>query len=418
MDKSIETIIEIQNTSSVNNKINILRANSNNETLRQLLKVAFDPNITTNIGAKKLAKSINLDTKKFSDINLLMDFATNSTGKDIDIKVIQNSLATFDSITSDILSKIITKTLSIGMNVKNINKAIPNLIPSFQPMLAYNIEKYLGTGIEDNIYYATMKLDGNRCLIKVDDEITAYSRTGLKEEYLNNFLSKLNLSSGYYYDGELLPTGMNDCNSKEKYRKISELMRSKTEKSEELCYHIFDMIPISEFDNGKSNKTYKQRREILNTLSNTEHQQVVEVLYVGNINDELWSLLHKVTAEGNEGLMINLSDGVYEGKRSKNILKLKTFHDIDLLCTNTLEGSGKFKNKLGSIEVSYKGNTVAVSGFPDALREYYWKHPEEIVGKIVKISYFHETQNKDGHYSLRHPNFLEVRNDKADISYE
>lgn len=418
MDKSIETIIEIQNTSSVNNKINILHANANNETLRQLLKVSFDPNITTNIGAKKLAKNINLDTKKFSDINLLMDFATNSTGKDIDIKVIQNSLAIFDSITSDILSKIITKTLSIGMNVKNINKAIPNLIPSFQPMLAYNVEKYLGTGIEENIYYVTMKLDGNRCLIKVDNKITAYSRAGLKEEYLDNFLSKLNLLSGYYYDGELLPAGMDECDSKEKYRRISELMRSKTEKSEELCYHIFDMIPISEFDIGKSKQTYKQRRKVLNTLSNTKYQQVVEVLHVGNINDELWTLLHKVTAEGNEGLMINLAEGLYEGKRSKNILKLKTFHDIDLLCINILEGSGKFKNKLGSIEVSYKGNTVAVSGFPDTLREHYWNHPEEIVGKIVKISYFQETQNKDGHYSLRHPNFLEVRNDKTDISYE
>ena len=40
------------------------------------------------------------------------------------------------------------------------------------------------------------------------------------------------------------------------------------------------------------------------------------------------------------------------------------------------------------------------------------------MGKIIKVKYFEETQNQQGTLSLRFPVFLELRNDKDEVSYE
>ena len=86
------------------------------------------------------------------------------------------------------------------------------------------------------------------------------------------------------------------------------------------------------------------------------------------------------------------------------------------------EKTGKNLKKLGSsvIKFLYNGQEKYCnvgSGFTDEQREYYWKYPEEIVGKIIVINYFEITTNKDGEVSLRFPTFTgETRFDKDDIS--
>jgi len=75
-------------------------------------------------------------------------------------------------------------------------------------------------------------------------------------------------------------------------------------------------------------------------------------------------------------------------------------------------------NKLGSIVVDYKGYELGVgSGFSDKDREYYWNNQDEIVGKIVEISYFEESSNDKGTESLRFPVFKAVR-EKDEVSYD
>ena len=53
--------------------------------------------------------------------------------------------------------------------------------------------------------------------------------------------------------------------------------------------------------------------------------------------ESLMCLLEEVESQGGEGLMINLN-GKYECKRTKQLLKVKTFNSADVLVVGVYEG--------------------------------------------------------------------------------
>jgi DNA ligase-1 len=115
--------------------------------------------------------------------------------------------------------------------------------------------------------------------------------------------------------------------------------------------------------------------------------------------------------QGFEGIMVRKNSS-YEGKRSKNLLKVKKMHDeeytvkrVDLGDMRFVEnGKEVIKDVLRNIIIEHKGCDVGVgSGFSKEQREYYFKNPNELLGKTVTIQYFEETQNQMGGISLRFP---------------
>ena len=120
-----------------------------------------------------------------------------------------------------------------------------------------------------------------------------------------------------------------------------------------------------------------------------------------------------------EGVMVNLSYAPYEGKRTKNILKVKAMQDCDLKIVGFEEGTGKNKGTLGAVIVDYKGFEVKVgSGFTDQDRDYFWNNQKELLGRVITVQYFEETTNKkDNSLSLRFPVYLELREPDKEVSY-
>ena len=118
--------------------------------------------------------------------------------------------------------------------------------------------------------------------------------------------------------------------------------------------------------------------------------------------------------------MLNTLTGLYKfGKRSNDLLKVKTFNTCDIFCTGVEEGEGKYAGTLGAIICDYKGYKLKVgSGLTEEQRDFYWKNKSKIVNRIVEIKYFEESSDKDGNLSLRFPVFIQVRDDKDDPSYE
>ena len=134
--------------------------------------------------------------------------------------------------------------------------------------------------------------------------------------------------------------------------------------------------------------------------------------------DEILEILDEYRNKGAEGLMINLDD-VYYFKRTKSLIKLKVMSTIDLRVVGFEEGNNKNKGKLGAVLVKYKDNIVKVgSGWVDSDREEVWNNQDKYLGKILEISYFEETTNKDGSCSLRFPIAKRWRFDKDEESYE
>ena len=111
--------------------------------------------------------------------------------------------------------------------------------------------------------------------------------------------------------------------------------------------------------------------------------------------------------------MINITDALYEFRRTSVLLKCKKMSDLDLPLIGFEEGTGKNAGKLGAIIVDYKGNKVKVgSGFTDELREEIWKNQDIWLGRTIVVQYFEITTNQNGGISLRFPIYIDYRTDK------
>jgi DNA ligase-1 len=159
---------------------------------------------------------------------------------------------------------------------------------------------------------------------------------------------------------------------------------------------------------------------IKDLIKENDFVRMVPVYANTNSTEQISEILHEVEQQGQEGLMLNTLTGLYSfGKRSNDLLKVKTFNTCDIFCTGVEEGTGKYAGTLGAIICDYKGYKLKVgSGISDELRDYFWNHKSKIVNRIVEVKYFEESSDKDGNLSLRFPVFVQVRDDKDDPSYE
>ena len=114
----------------------------------------------------------------------------------------------------------------------------------------------------------------------------------------------------------------------------------------------------------------------------------------------------------------------YEGKRSKNMLKVKKFQDMEAVIIDCANDDIKFiengkqetYNVLSNITIEYKGNRVDIgSGLTKAQRFWYRDRHDELIGKTVTIKYFQESKNADGGYSLRFPIVKYIYDEERDL---
>ncbi len=424
MDNVIRVLQEIKNTSSTNQKISILLNNKDNPLLLEVLRFVFDSFVITGLSSKKMGKEVPVGGEKIENISELFNYLnTNNTGTDRDIATVQQFIGNLPENQRSWVYEIVTKSLSIGINAKSINKAIPSLIDTFNVMLA---EKYF-----DNIcsfggspFFATLKLDGIRCvLIKEGCRLKLFTRQGKMLEGLKEIEQEaVSLPDGVY-DGELLACAPPTESSKEVYKRTTKLVRKKGLKKG-VEFHVFDVVTLEGFKKGEDPTPYRKRREKLDRLPNMLFIKPVEVIFQGSFGKDdhhILIQLDKVVEEGKEGLMLNLSEAPYVCKRSKNLLKVKKFQTADVLVKELLEGEGSNKGRLGSVTVEFEHNgkkylSNCGTGFTEYERNLFWKTPSLIKDKFVEIQYFEVTKNSSGNYGLRFPAFVRLRPDKSEIS--
>ena len=117
--------------------------------------------------------------------------------------------------------------------------------------------------------------------------------------------------------------------------------------------------------------------------------------------------------------MIYIDYSPYESKRSKNLLKVKVMQTCDLRIIDYIEGEGRNAGRLGAFVVDYKGNSLKVGGgYTDKQREEYWRRKDELIGRVITVQYFEETNNLNDGVGLRFPVFKEVREIGKEVSYD
>lgn len=448
MDNMIDNVRnifeQISGASGSTQKIAIIKRNSDNNLFKKMLRFVYDDFIRTGMTYKTLA---SVDAPAFFtdfngqqyDIEQLMRYVkSHNTGAMATVSLVQDFCSVLSNENRDFLYHVFGKDLKIGVTAKTINKALgKGFIREFGVQLAHPYHKYADS-VTGKMFCLTQKLDGHRSVfIYKDGQGQFFTRKGLPISGLEEQAKEATEVIKTYgrdmvLDGELLLFNRDDLPTKDLFRATSRVLRSETANKTGILFNVFDALPTFEFEQGKSTQTFLERKhglenalEIASNASDNDikHIKLVHNLYVGNDIAMIKELQDKYVKPNDwEGLMLNIADGYYQTKRTKDLLKIKEFFDADVVVKDVFEGEGKLKGTLGGIIVDYKGYDVRVgTGFDDASRDYYWNNQDEIIGKVTTVQYFEETNNQnDDSISLRFPVFITVRQDKTaeDVSYE
>lgn len=443
--KDVALLLEkVSNTSSTKAKQQLLENGDKQEysvTLRGVLYYCYNPflmfglseKILNNTIPKTMTYAIANEHEVFDVLDTLAQSNINDELRTLAKRLL---MSIEDEQVRNMVQGIMVKDLKLGVNVTTLNKVFgKDFIPTFEVQLAESYAKQKEGSLKNKEVWITTKLDGFRIVYDpIKDEF--YTRKGQLYEGLDHLkdscyklslrlMETAGLSELVMLDGELLHQPVEGLNSQELYALTSSTARKKGyhKDKEKLEFNVFDFIPVSEFQSGKTTMKYKARRNHMDKVFNLwKYVGIVPVcaLHSGKFDEEvLMNLLKQVELEGGEGLMINL-DATYKTKRTKDLLKVKTFKDADVLVLDVVEGTGKNEGSLGAVLVQFlydgKPMTCEVgSGWYDSERSFYWRNPDKLIGKIIEIRFFEVTQNQKDktQYSLRFPTFAHrIREDK------
>ena len=417
MSLRIENFIEeMRATSSSTDKVQIIMEAS--PFVHKVLEYTYNPFKQFYITSKTCIKNSHLKERHGLDLFEVLDKLMNRvvTGHDA-IKLV-------NGLEDESIYKIIDKNLDIRVGDKVINKAVPGLIPTFSVALA---KEYDGKcDWQNDNWWASRKLDGVRCLavVNYEGECTLYSRMGKELTTLNKVKEAIEATGiiNTVFDGEIC---LIDENGDEDFQGIMKQLRRKDHQIENPAYMIFDMIHKPNFDAQKGGPILSQRLGALrgfltgryitnNILRYTDQFQITD----GRHFDK-WGQI--ATDNKWEGFMIR-KDVSYEGKRTKNLLKVKKFYDaeykvIDFDVDNhevVRDGKSETIKMLSQVWIEHKGYKVKVgSGWTQDQRLQYMDG--SIVGKIITVQYFEETKNDKGGISLRFPTVKIVHGEKREV---
>jgi len=121
--------------------------------------------------------------------------------------------------------------------------------------------------------------------------------------------------------------------------------------------------------------------------------------------------------QGYEGSILKDTKGVFRDGTSKSQLKLKLEISVEMRVVGFLEGTPGTKRELtfGSMVFENDEGTIKgrCSGFTDAQLEDFNSRRGELIGKIIEVQFNDLTKAQgNDYYSLSHPRFIEIRNDK------
>ena len=417
-------VTALRNTSSTKDKEDIIKINCgifNNPSAifaKKILLYTYHPLWQYNVTSDNLKKKNHLVARKNEYKNFfdLLDALKSRqiTGHDAISAV--NSFIEHYSEYEELIHCVIDKDLKTRAGDKIINKAISDHIPEFSVALADKYEPKI-VDWKDG-WYVSRKIDGARCIAIVDasGNTTFYSRTGKIFDTLgvvSDGIKNLNVTN-VVFDGEIC---LVDENGNEDFQGVMKELRKKDHTIPNPSFKIFDMISHDEFysKKGQSNKPYSIRYN--NLLETMRDNTCVCLSVLGQDliknDDHFGEWTGKAKEYGWEGLMLR-ADAPYKGKRSKDLLKFKSFFDDEYEVIDVEMGPFRYikdgeeteENMLSCVTIKHKGYAVRVgSGFSIEQRQQFYKQPKKILGRIITVQYFEETSNEKGGISLRFPTF-------------
>lgn len=268
----------------------------------------------------------------------------------------------------------------------------------FEPMLAKKWEDE-----KNKVKYplwSQPKLDGIRCIVKIDGMWTRNGKKIISAPHIFRDLQPLfNINPDLIFDGELYA----DKETADFNTIISCVRKTKPSKEDlqlsekYIQYYIYDLPSCDEI--------FTTRYGVNLCDLHLPKCCVVVPTYTLKNEQEVNNKLTEYINQGYEGQMLR-TNGLYENKRSKTLLKHKTFFDEEFIIIGYEEGIGNLANKIGKLKFKTQEGvefSAAVNGTWEYLTEL-WKRKDELIGLDATVKYFEKTP--DG--SLRFPKVINI----------
>ena len=269
----------------------------------------------------------------------------------------------------------------------------------FKPMLAATMED------EVQLRYpllASYKLDGFRCILK-DGAARMRSLKPVRNQFIQNELASLWNSD---LDGEIIVGSPCDGNV------LNRTQSGVTASFEEPDFKLY-VFDCARFPDAP----YYERLELATELAKHPRVEVLNQTLV-NSADELRLFEERALGLGYEGIMARCPKAGYKyGRATPNenaLWKIKRFTDGEAVVATVLEGStnnnpatinARGETERATIQANMIPNkqvgtlvckdcitgevyNVAPGRMTVGWRQYYWAHPEDLIGKIVKHKSF------------------------------
>lgn len=427
MKSELRTLIEVEQatgTGSQTIKQNLIRDNYT-DILEFFLQIGLDPFIKTNINKINIQQEptcaeISFDQFKDTICKLTQAKAANNELRAEVFQILNSNGFTLQE--REMLGKIITKSLNIGMGAKSVNKAIGKaIIPDLSVMLAESDREEIEKWVQHYGYvWVEEKYDGVRVIaLKKNGIITFLTRN------FNQLIGMSEIEEAVYtllqnYDNIFIDGELTDLDRKSVSGKINRILKGTAPENidKDFLLHLFDVEDLDVLYGKKATSTYEIRRVNLeNLLKDTKNNIRLSTQWKATSYEEIMGVYKNLVDIGGEGVIIKKPEHIYELKRSKNWNKIKEIQDCDLKIVGWYEGEGKRKGKIGGFHCESSCGELKVnvgSGLSDELINEISQNPNSYVGKIAKVLYNVRITDKHGNNSLFLPRLEEIRNDKVE----
>lgn len=380
--------------------------------LRKVLTLTLSPQIT--FGVKQLPAPTLSDNDKFLDdawYEALTGLLTDLSERTLTGNEAQSVIAGFLGVCTDEQRKwserILKQDLRLNMGAKDVNKTLgEGTIFQFDVPLAVDYMK-----VDEKHYKGRWavepKLDGARCVAYLPKDhglVRLYSRSG--KEYINFESVRVKLQEinnsrnpvqSIVLDGEVVSY----VAEKIDFQALQHtLFRHDGVETGSLRFLVFDGSTQEDWENPS--KTYEERYDFIKSFIGTVLEDtngavsklgLVE-MFVTIDPDRTRMLKHnfEYVNHGFEGAMYRRLDASVLLKRSRTLMKVKSFQDDEATLEGVVMGTGKYDGILGALQCKTKaGKEFEIgSGFSDEQRRLYWnqwKQKQITGGTLTNFKY-------------------------------
>jgi len=449
MNSPYDIIEFLRETPGLNDKRDTLHREKDNKLFQDVLTYTFDPRLT--FGIKKIpnySKSSEFRSLShaLSELDMLIDRSITGNSAIDFLKDILQSLSYKDA---KVVEQIIAKDFKAGFGVSLVNDEMkPFQIYSVPYMGAtsYSPKRVKDIFKKNNKAISEVKMDGRylNCVINkgkvffesrggkpnplmncLEDDVLSISKHLTEDVVLNGELLLANEPDRYRANGiisSFVSIAQKEFDGKDVTKEISKFEKKENmsfqDVKDNLTYVVWDYIPYNDYLK-ETWKVERQQRlhdiELAISLSEVSNVRCIEYKIV---HSETEAIKHfqEMLARGEEGTILKSIDGIWKDGKPTWQCKMKVEVSVDLLIESFNFGTKGTKNENVISSLNCQSSCGGLKTSPGGIKEkdmkFITENMDSLRGSVVEVKCSGISKNSDNEYSLLHPVFIKIRDDK------